>query len=507
MAANVDYKHPQYQAWEKRWNRVRLFTQGGRDEVKDAGEEFLPKPTGMSANDYRDVYLKHTPFSGYSDQTVSALAGACARKPAELRGQRFLQKFQENVDGRNMTFESFKSILLTEMVRMGRVGVMVDQETRGGRRSRPYWSMYTAESIWNWGHADNGDLELVVLYEPTYRRKRIEGGAIPFELEPDLVNRWRVLYMDGRVYRAQIFEQQTSVGEGGAGGDQTSIQPVGGPITPKRMNKPLNHIPFYIAGARDRSWDVDRPPVLNVVDAHWDMYQRGADYTHALHMTSNPMPWAAAQGLRPDATDSQGNRIEVKWGSGRFLTLPDGGKAGLLEVTGNGAETNREAIRDLKTEMAFLGAELVPAQGGPTEATQTHQLRQTGRTANLVTIVHTATDLTTEAARELVWWDGVERSRTQTTKTTLSDDLVDSKLSAPDIVALLTAVQAGKMPLAQWFYNLERGERLRPGTTLDQFKKELPDEDDLIDDLDDRELSNDPLVQGGRQPGAGATEV
>ena len=55
----------------------------------------------------------------------------------------------------------------------------------------------------------------------------------------------------------------------------------------------------------------------------------------------------------------------------------------------------------------------------------------------------------------------------------LNRDFLDSRLSAQELTALVSAWQQGAMPLDDLLYNLQRGEMLRPDYTIEEFSQLL----------------------------------
>src|SRR3546814_6655504 len=83
----VEAEHPAYSAWLPRWRRCADFIEG-EDDVKAAGEAYLPRLDGQSANAYRG-YRARAGFYNGTGLAVQQMMGNAFRKDPVVDRERF----------------------------------------------------------------------------------------------------------------------------------------------------------------------------------------------------------------------------------------------------------------------------------------------------------------------------------------------------------------------------------------------------------------------------------
>src|SRR3546814_10685315 len=61
-------------------------------------------------------------------------------------------------------------------------------------------------------------------------------------------------------------------------------------VTPTIRGRALDYIPFWFVGSTSLSPDVEKPPILDLVNANWHHSLLSADHDHGLHWVSLPTP-------------------------------------------------------------------------------------------------------------------------------------------------------------------------------------------------------------------------
>src|SRR5206468_661127 len=135
-------------------------------------------------------------------------------------------------------------------------------------------------------------------------------------------------------------------------------------------------IPFTFVGATSLSPNVDKPPLLDLVEVNLSHYRSSADLEHGRHYTALPTPWVS--GMRPDSN--------LRIGAGVAWVLEDPtAKAGMLEFTGQGLQALEKALESKEKQMAVLGARLLEMQPRLQETAEAVRLRHNGDAATLST--------------------------------------------------------------------------------------------------------------------------
>ena len=261
-------------------------------------------------------------------------------------------------------FQTFKAEH-TEQLAVGRVGVLTDFAEGLGR---PYLALYTAESITNW-HVEtlpNGErlLRWVVLQETALEPDPVDA------FRQEATERYLVLLLDdaadGLVYRQQAWvKADPKLYRLPAG----TFVPDGDPITPSIRGLTFSRIPFQVIGATDLTPAVDKPPLLDLVNANWHHYIASADHDHALHWASLPTPYVT--GFPKD--DNSGPLVV---GANRAWKLPSEATAGYLEVTGAGFAAQAARLAQIEAHMQALGSRLLRGEKKGVEAEGTVYMRQ-----------------------------------------------------------------------------------------------------------------------------------
>ena len=474
----VNSRHPSYVAALPQWARIRDFCKG-RDAVKKKETTYLPRPDGLESTDYTNGYLKRAPFFAAAAQAAAALSGTLTRKAPTITGEPFKDEIASNVDLCGTTLESFIARCTDEMFQPARFGVLVDRPSTvdvldpGGNvvdqappereHDRPYWALYLAESIINWGEAVDAHglpfTTFVVLEEMAMMpnpKDSFTHLATP---------RWRVLRLDeqGRyvvdLWRCVEGKLPTSQNPDDFEKYQTRV--------PTMRGEPLDAIPFEVFNPRDRKLLPDVPVILKVVDANWDWYMRAADWVHALHYTANPLWWAQGDGLSPDMKDTAGNPVVIKIGSSRILTLPPSGSVGVAEVTGAGAECNLAALREFEQNMAHLSAQMMAPEKRAAEAAATLEIRTAGQTATLNSIARTMSAGFTALAQTTMNWLGADETVVKETAIAVNTDFVAGQMDPQEMASVSAMHDAGQLTDEDLFWNLDRGERVAPGQVFE----------------------------------------
>ena len=441
------------------WKRMRDVN-SGRDAVIKGGEIYTPKlPAATPAAQFN--YLNRGNFYNALRRTVSGLVGGIFQKAPRFdvpsRGEPWL----DDVTLTHIPMTAFALEATTEVLLMGRMGVLVElaTETPQGDR-RPYFVSYTAENIINWQTTNIGGddvLSLLVLREsPTQLDVRD-----PFKV--DIVEQYRVLALIDGMYTQQLYRKADESGD---------FEPYGDLITPLRRGEPLGFIPFEFLAPSYASVGVKEPPLVDLANislAHW---RNSVDYEAGLHLVALPTPYVS--GMR--STD--GSVLEI--GPSTIWILDSGGSAGFVEFSGAGMGALETALEAKQHQMATLGAKLLEEQ--PTLAAETATAvlaRHAGEHATLRTVAEAMEDNLGRLLRIMGWWEGLEaRPADVSASVTLNQDFLQVKAQPQEIQTALMTLQAGEISYATFWNLLTEGGWARPNVSAEEEREEISREPD-----------------------------
>lgn len=480
----VNSQHPDVINTAPLWHRCR-DVYAGRDALLAASTAYLPWPDGMSAEDYRAYLLRAMPLGAFQ-RTVAALAGALLRRPPRLTNvPPSILSHLEDVDFEDQALPAFAQTLAHEVLTVGRVGVLLDMpsEPIEGDPLRPYWTVYRAEDIVNWRTTRRGNDPAVLVQLVLRERVTVDKLGDPFAHV--VMERYRECGLDdagqcrARVWTPTAPEHLRQRGQGEQHFTASEWR------LPTRRGEPLPFIPFCFFGPTGIGTGVARPPLLDLADVSLSHYRNSADREHGLYYTALPTAWVAG------AASSVGESA-LRIGSGAAWQLSEGGRAGMLEFSGQGLAAIEKAMKEKESLMAALGARLLEGPGAPTATATAVMVRNASESASLRSISSALSSGLTALVRWHAWWAGEPYD--ETTRVDLTDDLDRLRLTAADITAALTAVQADLMSFDSFYALLQTAGWTRPGATAADERHAVMAGMRLaqrVDDDDDDDLNDD----------------
>ena len=439
-AMPITDQHLEYAAALPVWLRHRDVLRG-EDAVKARGQVYLARLDGMSDEDYR-AYVQRACFFNATARTAAGMVGMIFRRDARTSIDEKAINLAD-VDLAGTSFTNYAKELVSEVVATGRCGTLVDWSDS---EQRPYLSLYSAESILNW-RTERIDgrtrLTLVVLSEPQYVTKADGFGC-------ETVETYRVLrLLPSGVHTVELWQREPL-------GSKDGKFAVVATFEPKRAGKPLTEIPFIFHGPETCGPEVERSPLEDIVSVNLDHYRLDADYKHGVHYTALPTAWVC--GFAPNSEMIIGQK--TAWVSEQL-----GASAGFLEFTGKGLTTFQVAQEHDERLMAVLGARVLFSQKKVAESAEAMAMRMVGEDSILATLARACSAGLTEALRWCVWWHDAGLASLadvppDRAKVDLNTDFTETGLGAKEIIAVVSAWQAGAISTEEMRDIFERGELL-----------------------------------------------
>lgn len=434
----IDSTHPKFNEHVDEWITCRDSVAGER-AVKAAGERYLPMLAGMDPDEYQK-YKTRASFHNASQRTVKGLSGSIFRKKmkVEYPGQKPEDRLAAIGDD-GQSIESLAQEAAEELLIAGRLGMLVDASE--DNNAMPYISFYCTENITNWRtvwYEGKKILQAVVLKECVF-----EQGDDPYDLEE--IEQYRELLLiigetSTPFYRVNIWRLVENEDKKGSSWKiYKTIEPT------KTGGKKLEYIPFQIVSPIGVGVDIEPSPIKDLVSVNIGHYRNSADYEHGCHYTALPTPYALG-------FDEQKSKLKI--GSGvAWVSKNEQAKVGMLEFTGAGLGSLRDAMQDKESLMAVHGSRLLEKSKNVQEAAKTVEMRHTGEDNVLASIATACGQALTTALQWLADWEGISGKA----DVELSTDFGTYSLDAPTLTALMTSMQAGQLSFTQYFFNLKRG--------------------------------------------------
>ena len=465
----VETPNDEYNAHLSKWARIRDVV-AGVDAVKGQGKTYLPKPNGHDESDYED-YKQRAEFYPASQRTVDGLVGAIFRKDPVTTGLDNKQDLLAAVTLQGQDLNTFAKSVTREVVTMGRYGVLVDVMADGDN-SRPFFAGYTAESIINWRmvFVDRKPvLSLVILKE------NVSSADPEDEFNTDTKTAYRVLQLAVEEGQTQNFYiQRIFIEVEGANKSKSFAEDLTKRVIPTRRGERLTEIPFQFFGTSDLLPNVEKSPILDLVDTNLSHYRTSAELEEGAYLTGLPMYVISGRMQGGDDEDTS----EVQVGSRRMLMLEENGTAAVLSVSGEGMGLLTE-IRDRKEQhMAVLGARILEDQKAAAEAATTVTLRHRGENSLLASISDTTSRGLKALIETLLFWDGEDNVDITVE---LNKDFITAQMTPQELVQFTSAFQTGAIGPEVFFKGLKDGERVPNTWTLDDWLADAEAGRDLIE--------------------------
>ena len=439
----IDSTHPSYDRYVEDWRNARDAVAGQR-AIKAAGQRYLPSLSGQNDAEYK-AYKERALFYSITSKTLSALVGMITeKKPVVEYPPQMAQYFDDNY---GQQFIELVSMAASELMLVGRFGILVDRPKDGGK---PYLTPYTTEDIINWRVAEDGSLTMLVLRE-TYWAP----GEDEYEFKPK--NRYRELSIVDNSLVIQIFEESAG-----------KYERFGQPTTIINTGRSMKQIPFVCATSIGLSIEPVKPPMADIVDINISHYRTSADLEHGRHFTGLPTPYI---------TGGESQKV-LRIGSTSAWIIPDANaKVGFLEFTGLGLASLEKALTEKQAQLASMSARMIDNSSRGSEAAETVRLRYMSEVSGLKVTAKVTESLLKSAYRMIASMEDHD----DTIIIKMNTDFLESAMSAAELKAWFEVYQAGGISKDLFVFALRKGQKLDSTITTADF----PDLPEPIDSTGD----------------------
>lgn len=430
---------------------LRDFFSGER-VVKEKGTRYTPQLDGHKSGQY-EQYVNFGILYNSLSRTRQGLKGAILRKPIDIQFPESRKEMLEYIMRDGASFNDLARDVCDAVLGYGRIGVMVDLD----QDEKIYASMYDALCVLK--ASKDGNKQEILLKE------MIEVPKVDAPDETEFIEQRRKLELVNGVFVVTVY-QKTELSDGEFV-PIPSTQKVPNPRMPKYKGKLLDFIPFTFFGSSSNTPEPSRPPLLdllNILKGHWRLT---VAYQYGLHFAALPTPCFAGFDFE------EGKKIALGPGAVHHSIDPSA-KSWFMQTGGQGLESIERGLDRLERQMAIVGARLLEEQRPGVEAAETVRLRSSGDSATLSDVAGNIENGLTDVLKNIGFWVGIPETECQVS---VNKDFVSSRLAPQDITALLQAVQAGRISEDTFIWNLQQGEVLQAGRTIDEEKEAIAEDE------------------------------
>lgn len=468
----VKTEHPDYKKYVDKWERCEDVA-AGQDRIHEAGTKYLPALSDQTPDEY-SAYKGRTPFYNATWRTIVGLQGMLFRKPPQVEVPESITPMLDNVTMDGTPLHIFALNLAEECLKVGRLGVFVDYpqvDVEAATKAdaiamnyRPLLKIYRARSIVNWKTKNIKNatvLSMVVLKEVAlepedeFSDKEVEQYRV-LDLF-DVTNEAGVV---STVYRVRVYQIEQQDGK--------EVEVLKSLAYPMIDGKPLDYIPFQFIGVDDVSWNVDEPPLIDLVDMNLSHYRVTADYEHGCHFTGLPTP--VISGYTPNA-DENGKTEKFHIGSMTAWVFPrPDAKASYLEFTGEGLNALEKNLSKKENNMAILGARMLEVQRNGVESAQTAAIHRGGEQSMLSSVAQAISIGVTKVLRTFCEFAGAASDKVEFE---LNRDFFPVPMDSLQLTAIIAAWQNGAISYETMLENLKKGEIVKLDVTAEQEQERI----------------------------------
>lgn len=441
-----------------KWSLIRDFV-AGEEEVKSAGEKYLPRKGGQSDCNY-EAYKARAKVGDYTGQALAFLHGLIFRRMpvVDVPDDPRLTAIMENFNREGDSLYQFASDVASDNMQTLWGGLLVDMPSADGVMTvfdaeemglRPYARYYDAESIYDWRYTDmNGlrQLSMVAL------REFVEDPAAD-EFTHKMVEQIRVLDLDEqRFYRVRVFKKYKDEQ------DNDRIDFVGSPEVRIRGER-LRYIPFeFLMGKVP-----EKPMLYGTAELHKHYYMQSADYENGVHYTTIPTGCSTGHTM---GKDENGQPEVIRLGEDAWLNFPEeNARVSTLIFSGEGLSHCETAIDKTKEEIGVLGTRMISPDKSMSETKDAAQIHRQGENGRLATYARNLSEKFTAVVRMMMDWMGIEG------KACIEFNVdYDSIAFDPNALnAIANLAREGKYPLPLVFEALKKGEYMPNGIDFKMY--------------------------------------
>jgi len=437
---DVTVKHPSYYGFIEDTIAARDCFAGER-AVKARGTMYLPQLSGQTRDEY-NAYKMRSTFYSIVGRTVTALTGLAMNGDPQINASPEMQKqLFEPEFGVDLIEFRYKTLLEIQLV--GRMGWLIDAPA--GSRSLGVIP-YISESVINWRLDKVGRPTMIMLMESQI----VESQQNPYKMEEILL--YRELVLVNGVYTQNVYDSKSNLVNS---------------IVPSFGGRTLDYIPFFMYNPFGQGWDIEKTPLIDLVNLNLSHYRTSADLEHGRHFCGLPTPVITG-------SEVAGNKLKI--GGNKAWVLPEpGADAKYLEFTGQGLQSLEKALAEKEAQLSSLSVNVIDRSTRGSESPETMKMRYTSETASLALVVSSVQSCVTHVygtIQKLYRWNDAF-------SIVFAKQFISGSLSADEVKKYSETYLAGGLSVESYVSLLRRGgvlsAQLDDGTEISALKKVADD--------------------------------
>jgi hypothetical protein len=448
--------HPEYQYWRLDWVKIRDCLAGQR-VIKYKNTLYLKKMPGASKESYED-YLDGAVFFNMASQTLKGMLGQVFRRNPVIKNfpVRLKQDLLNGIGKDNSTHTAFTKTVISEMIAMGRYGVLVDAPETITPVAQSYMVGYAAENIMDWSIENYQGRQIVTrVLLREWQRQQLPVPADEKGVTYRNPYTWPYHY---KAYYRELLLISADTPSGLMYVQNTYIEdPTGQPedtVIPTINGNPLEFIPFVFFGASGNTAETEKPPLLDICDLNLSHYRSYADLEHGRKFTALPVYYAPG--------DNGTGVSEYHIGPDMVWEVPTGATPGILEYKGEGLKALESALTSKEGQISAIGGRMVAGShsrsstGG--ENTQQTEARESAEQSILVDCIGAAQDGMTMAMRYWCAFRDYPMSQSWELSYEVNTDFLAPSVGAREMRAIQQLYQEGYVPIEVLHDYLQKGQ-------------------------------------------------
>lgn len=426
------------------WQRCRDAIAG--EPVRIEKTSYLPKISPYQTDAEYQIYWALGYYFNGIGRVFDGLFGMLNLKAPTVEVPPQMEELLTDVSLTGKGASEFIRELEREVLTVDRAGIFIDYPMQGQAESlealvnsgaRPRLDIFTAEEILEvkqtWA---NGR------YQPVYIK--LDEG-----LDDNDKHIFRELILDENGLYRQIIKVE---------GDTLADFPV------LASGRALDFLPFVFVDSKGGSPDIDYPILLDAVNANIKLYQAQTELYNARHLLASPTPYFF--GFSPDEVDG---KIRLGTNSGIVSSNPDA-KTGFLSLGADGISELRQAVVELKEEIALLGGRILAGEKRAVESGEAAAIHRSGENSVLAGIAVSIGQAMQKALVIASLWTG---GNPEQIKVHINQDFDPARVDAGTLVALSGLADRGKLGLEAFYQYLARVGLIPDGMDFEEYRQDV----------------------------------
>lgn len=449
--------HPEYSYWADGWETIRDCVLG-EYQIKQKSGRYLPKLAGHSEDEYA-AFLGRAYYYNMTARTVNGLVGTVFRKEPKIKGiDKALEKNLKEITKTNSSAVLFAKEIVTEVLTVGRYGVLVDMD-RGGNRP-PFLVGYAAENIVDWTVEDiDGRFVLteVVLREIVPEKTTTMASGMAVTSTAYRAN-YRILALEEGIYVQYVFENQESV--------PMKTRELGERIVPVSFGVPFKFIPFMFFGPMSNGAGVEKSPILDIALMNISHYHTSAILEHGRFFTA--MPVYHINISNPEESKGSyvvGPSVVWEWEGEK--------QPGIIEYHGHGLGALERALDMKEAHVSALGGRMLGTRSSAVaESDNLVKLKEKNEQSLLLNVT---TTVNIGFSKVLEWWSNWQSKSSGEIEVELNQDFLFDALSAREFRAFAMMYKEGLLSIEIMYDIMRKAEIVPEYMDLEEFKAQVTD--------------------------------